>query len=61
MEVFDARLGWWILGYNRRRLRALGGKGATGCDAVLPPPAGPSAVLEVIAIVVSSVKPECIG
>lgn len=23
-EVFDARLGWWILGYNRRRLRALG-------------------------------------
>ena len=22
-EVFDARLGWWILGYNRRRLRAL--------------------------------------
>ena len=24
MEVFDARLGWWILGYNRRRLRALG-------------------------------------
>ena len=25
-EVFDARLGWWILGYNRRRLRALGKK-----------------------------------
>lgn len=24
--VFDARLGWWILGYNRRRLRALGKK-----------------------------------
>ena len=24
IEVFDARLGWWILGYNRRRLRALG-------------------------------------
>ena len=23
-EVFDARLGWWILAYNRRRLRALG-------------------------------------
>ena len=22
-KVFDARLGWWILGYNRRRLRAL--------------------------------------
>ncbi len=26
MEVFDARLGWWLLGYNRRRLRALGKK-----------------------------------
>ena len=26
MEVFDARLGWWVLGYNRRRLRALGKK-----------------------------------
>ena len=25
-EVFDARLGWWILAYNRRRLRALGKK-----------------------------------
>ena len=25
-EVFDARLGWWIVGYNRRRLRALGKK-----------------------------------
>ena len=25
-EVFDMRLGWWILGYNRRRLRALGKK-----------------------------------
>lgn len=25
-EVFDARLGWWMLGYNRRRLRALGKK-----------------------------------
>ena len=25
-EVFDARLGWWILGYNRRHLRALGKK-----------------------------------
>ena len=25
-EVFDARLGWWILGYNRRRLRTLGKK-----------------------------------
>ena len=25
-EVFDAQLGWWILGYNRRRLRALGKK-----------------------------------
>ena len=24
MEVFDARLAWWLLGYNRRRLRALG-------------------------------------
>ena len=24
IEVFDARLGWWLLGYNRRRLRALG-------------------------------------
>ena len=23
-EVFDARLGWRLLGYNRRRLRALG-------------------------------------
>jgi hypothetical protein len=23
-EVFDARLSWWLLGYNRRRLRALG-------------------------------------
>ena len=26
MELFDARLGWWILSYNRRRLRALGKK-----------------------------------
>ena len=26
IEVFDARLGWWLLGYNRRRLRALGRK-----------------------------------
>ncbi len=26
MEIFDARLGWWILSYNRRRLRALGKK-----------------------------------
>ena len=26
IEVFDARLGWWLLGYNRRRLRALGKK-----------------------------------
>ncbi len=26
MEVFDARLGWWLIGYNRRRLRALGKK-----------------------------------
>lgn len=25
-EFFDARLGWWILGYNRRRLRTLGKK-----------------------------------
>ena len=25
-EVFDARLGWWILAYNRRRMRALGKK-----------------------------------
>ena len=25
-EVFDARLGWWVLGYTRRRLRALGKK-----------------------------------
>ncbi len=25
-EVFDARLGWWILAYNRRRMRALGRK-----------------------------------
>ena len=25
-EVFDARLGWWLLGYNRRRLRGLGKK-----------------------------------
>ncbi len=25
-EVFDARLGWWILGYDRRRLLALGKK-----------------------------------
>ena len=25
-EVFDARLGWWLLNYNRRRLRALGKK-----------------------------------
>lgn len=24
IEVFDARVGWWLLGYNRRRLRALG-------------------------------------
>ena len=26
VEVFDARLGWWVLGYNRRHLRALGNK-----------------------------------
>ena len=25
-EVFDACLGWWILGYNHHRLRALGKK-----------------------------------
>ena len=25
-EVFDARLGWWLLNYNRCRLRALGKK-----------------------------------
>ena len=25
-EVFDARLGWWLLGYNRHRLRSLGKK-----------------------------------
>ena len=25
-EVFDARLGWWLLGYNRRQLRGLGKK-----------------------------------
>ena len=25
-EVFDAHLGWWIVGYNHRRLRALGKK-----------------------------------
>lgn len=25
-EVFDARLGWWMLGYNRRRHRSLGKK-----------------------------------
>ena len=25
-EVFDSRLGWWILGYNCRRLHALGKK-----------------------------------
>ena len=25
-EVFDARLGWWTIAYNRRRLRALGMK-----------------------------------
>ena len=25
-EVFDARLGWWLTGYNRRRFRALGFK-----------------------------------
>ena len=33
-EVFDARLGWWILGYNRRRLRALGKKVPPDC---MPP------------------------
>jgi hypothetical protein len=26
VEVFDARLGWWVLRYNRRHLRALGNK-----------------------------------
>ena len=25
-EVFDARLRWWTIAYNRRRLRALGKK-----------------------------------
>lgn len=25
-EVFDTRLGWWLIAYNRRRLRALGKK-----------------------------------
>lgn len=25
-EVFDARLGWWLLGYNWRRLHSLGKK-----------------------------------
>jgi hypothetical protein len=25
-EVFDGRLGWWLLGYNRCRLHALGKK-----------------------------------
>lgn len=24
--MFDTRLGWWILAYNRRRLRAVGMK-----------------------------------
>lgn len=36
-EVFDARLGWWIVGYNRRRLRAVGRK--------VPPDAMPPKVL----------------
>jgi hypothetical protein len=36
-EVFDARLGWWVLGYNRRRLRALGKK--------VPPDSMPPKVL----------------
>jgi hypothetical protein len=37
-EVFDARLGWWMLGYNRRRLRALGKK--------VPPDSMPPKVCE---------------
>ena len=36
-EVFDTRLGWWILGYNRRRLRGLGKK--------VPPDSMPPKVL----------------
>ena len=33
-EVFDARLGWWVTAYNRRRLRALGKKVPPDC---MPP------------------------
>ncbi len=36
-EVFDARLGWWLVGYNHRRLRTLGEK--------VPPDALPPKVL----------------
>ena len=36
-EVFDARLGWWILAYNRHRLCALGKK--------VPPDSMPPKVL----------------
>ena len=39
-EVFDARLGWWILAYNRRRLRALGKK--------VPPDTMPPKVCKIV-------------
>ena len=46
-EVFDARLGWWILGYNRRRLRALGKR--------VPPDTMPPKVRIIFCIVLFSV------
>lgn len=39
-EVFDARLGWWIVGYNHCRLRALGKR--------VPPDSMPPKVLCVL-------------
>ena len=40
-EVFDARLGWWILAYNRRHLRALGKK-------VLPDSMPPKVLFDIV-------------
>jgi len=40
--VFDARLGWWLISYNRRRLKGLGKK--------LPPDDMPPKVCNIIAM-----------
>ena len=47
-EMFDARLGWWLLGYNRRRLRALGKK--------VPPDTMPPKVNKLFAIDVLTMR-----